>query len=323
MPRSSDQVRWQFADNPVGRVLVDFAVERAQDHETLAAIYAVVPYAAKIGDETALAVQSLDTLTDSRYRGRGLFVTLAKNLYERLARDGVAFVYGFPNENSAHGFFQRLEWQSLDPLPWCFRPLRASYLLRRLRFPEAIASACERIPVPLPRARLKLREVRDFDSSFDSLWQRFSANTPIALRRDASYLRWRLHRPGVSYRAWSLDGPEGTRGFVATRLVTSERVTAGYVMELIHEPGDTALGVALLAHAMREMAAAGAEVALACNFSHSPNHSAFRRVGFLPLPWRLRTEKIYFGVRPLASKQQSLLFDRANWYLSCCDFDFQ
>ena len=327
LPRSPEQVRWQFVEPPVGSLLVDFAVDPRPEGETIAAIYAVVPFAAQIDASDCVVAQSLDTLTDERYRGRGLFVTLAKATYARLAKEGVAFVYGFPNENSVHGFFQRLEWRSLDPLPWRVRPLRLGYLLRRLRVPSAVAALFGDARLPLPRVRLpggcSIREIRDFEPAFDRLWKRFAAGTRVALRRDAAYLRWRLRRPGAHYRVWALDGAEGLRGFVATNLVTSERLTAGYVMELIHDPGAHEVGAALLAHALRELVSSGAEVALACNFAHSPNHPAHRRAGFLPLPWRMRTEKVYFGVRPLAAAANTALLERESWYLSCCDFDTQ
>jgi GNAT superfamily N-acetyltransferase len=327
LPRTAEHVRWQFVESPVGRLLVDLAVDPRPEGETIAAIYAVVPFRARVDSKECVAVQSLDTLTDARYRGRGLFVKLAKATYSRLAESGVGFVYGFPNENSVHGFFERLEWRSLDPLPWRIRPLRVGYLLRRLRVPDGAASRFDRARLPLPRVRVPpgfaIREVRDFDASFDALWERFSAGTRVALRRDAEYLRWRMRRPGARYRVWALDGGGGLRGFVATSLVESGRVTAGYVMELIHDPGEKQLGLALLAHALRELVQAGAEVALACNFDHSPNHPAFRSAGFLPLPWRMRAEKVYFGVRPFADTHAAALLDRKSWYLSCCDFDTQ
>jgi GNAT superfamily N-acetyltransferase len=327
LPRSPEEMRWQFVEPPVGSLLVDFAVDPRPEGETLAAVYAVVPLTAQIDGRPCVVAQSLDTLTDARYRGRGLFVTLAKRTYARLAEEGVAFVYGFPNANSAHGFFQRLEWHSLDPLPWIIRPLRPSYLLRRLGVPHRIAALLDGMRLPVTRVRLprggSIREVREFDASFDALWQRFAAGTRVSLRRDAAYLRWRLRRPGKDYRVWALDGAEGLRGFVATSVVRDARVTAGYVMELIYEPEVKEVGVALLAHALRELLRAGAEVALACNFSHSPNHPAFRRLGFVPLPWRLRGEKVYFGVRPLAAAQSDPLLERESWYVSCCDFDTQ
>ena len=327
LPRTPEQVRWQFVENPVGTLLVDLAVDPGPEGETIAGIYAVVPFTVRIDSRDHVAAQSLDTLTDARYRGRGLFVTLAKSTYARLAKDGHAFVYGFPNENSAHGFFQRLEWRSLDPLPWRIRPLRLGYLLRRLRVPDGLTAMFEGARLLLPRVRLPqgsaIREVREFDARFDALWERFAARTRVALRRDAAYLRWRLRRPGARYRVYALEAAGVLRGFVATGLVSSGRVTAGYVMELIYEPGAEDAGGALLAHALRELVESGAEVALACNFSHSPNHAAFRGAGFLPLPWRMRAEKVYFGVRPFDAAHSDALLARESWYLSCCDFDTQ
>ena len=213
LPRTREQVRWQFVENPIGSVLVDFAVDPRPEGETIAAIYAVVPVTARIDSQECVAAQSLDTLTDARYRGRGLFVTLAKATYARLAKEGVAFVYGFPNANSVHGFFQRLEWRSLDPLPWRIRPLRPGYLLRRLRIPSRVAARFDGARLPSaarspaarlqhprgPRVRCELRcalgALRGRDARRPAARCRVSALAPAPAGRTLSRLGAR-RRPG-------------------------------------------------------------------------------------------------------------------------------
>jgi GNAT superfamily N-acetyltransferase len=50
------------------------------------------------------AAQSGDTMTDPRYRNKGLFTTLAKRTFKKAKEEGIDFVFGFPNDNSLHGF---------------------------------------------------------------------------------------------------------------------------------------------------------------------------------------------------------------------------
>ena len=77
----------------------------------------------------------------------------------------------------------------------------------------------------------------------------------------------------------------------------------------------------MLAEALRRMAAAGADAALSWCFPHSPNHGAYTRLGFLPLPERVRPIELHVGVRPLDASLAGLLGRRESWYLSYCDSD--
>src|SRR5699024_1108381 len=76
--------------------------------------------------------QSLDTLVAPEARGQGLFNKLASQVYDEAKNRDIAFVYGFPNGNSAHGFFNKLGWVNLDPVPFLVLPLRSRYILSKL-----------------------------------------------------------------------------------------------------------------------------------------------------------------------------------------------
>jgi hypothetical protein len=69
------------------------------------------------------------------------------------------------------------------------------------------------------------------------------------------------------------------------------------------------------------MAADGADMALAWCFSHSPNARAYAKVGFVPLPERLRPIELHVGVRVLDESLFDVLTNQENWYLSYCDSD--
>jgi GNAT superfamily N-acetyltransferase len=318
--RELDALRWQYIDNPTGQLLVDLATSGGQ----VAAIYAVQPTFARVDGQRCLAAQSVDTLVDSGFRGRGLFTELASTVYQRVQGQGGAFVYGFPNANSVHGFFDKLGWSSLDPVPFLVRPLRTRFLASKLptgrlltRFPDL------RLPIRSPRLRRgqTLRSVTDLGPGYDALWQAFSADIQVSVDRSAAYMSWRLAKPGEAYIRLGVFEREQLTAFCAYKVVEKHGGRIGYVLELLHEPGDDATGIALLRAALRAMASDGADAVLGWSFRHSPNYEAYAEAGFLPLPERLRPIELHFGVRPLNESLGPMLRDRSHWYISYCDSD--
>jgi len=78
---------------------------------TAAAYYGVFPVKVKYKGEDFLAAQSGDTMTHPNYRGKGLFIELAKTTYALAKEEGLCFVFGFPNNNSFPGFVNKLNWK--------------------------------------------------------------------------------------------------------------------------------------------------------------------------------------------------------------------
>lgn len=321
-PKELAHLRWQYLDCPVKKVLVDFAEPEEADDARLAAVYATFPVTFDVGSERIVGSQSLDTLTDEAFRGQGLFKRMARSVYERSRADGVGLVYGFPNGASAHGFFNRLEWRPLDPVPFLIRPLRLAYAARKVR-PWLVAPD---LPLPLvPHRRLpsghEIRDVHDLDDSVDALWDAFRGADTVAVRRDTAYLRWRLlEKPSVTYRCrgYYVDG--ALRGFAASTVADKHGGRVGYIMELLARPEEPHVARRLLGDLLRGLARERADVAMAWNFEHSPNHGAFLREGFFTLPESARPIELHMGVRALALDAPGLA-ERARWYVSYCDSD--
>jgi hypothetical protein len=78
------------------------------------AFYGVVPCFVRYADQLYLAAQSVDTMTDVRYRFKGLFVQLANMTFDLCRDEGINFIFGFPNQNSLHGFLVKLKWQMTE-----------------------------------------------------------------------------------------------------------------------------------------------------------------------------------------------------------------
>jgi GNAT superfamily N-acetyltransferase len=320
-PRDARAISWLYRDNPVGKIFVQLAVDEASNR--IAAIYATMPVWVQIDGKRTLGVQSLDTLTDKDFRGAGLFKRQAQAVYAFCSEDGAAFVYGFPNGNSAHGFFNRLGWTSLDPLPFLFYLVRPAYLASRLGFSRRWLDRLDvrrRVPTErLPRED-EICAVHAIDASFDALWADFSRSVRFAVIRDAAYLQWRLSKPGESYSILAYRREGVMLAWVAFTVAEKHGGRIGYVIDLIHRLDCVHEAGVLLGRALRDMSAAGADVVLAWNLESSPNHPAFRRGGFHRLPERGRPIELHVGARPLAA-QNLPLGNRDNWYLSYCDSD--
>jgi hypothetical protein len=81
-----------------------------------AAYYGVFPIIGTRGGAQILVAQSGATMTHPDHQKKGLFVTLAKMTFEAAQKEGVQFIYGFPNENSLPGFEKKLNWSFQDKL---------------------------------------------------------------------------------------------------------------------------------------------------------------------------------------------------------------
>lgn len=320
MPRRLDALRWQYFDNPTPESFVRFAL----CDERVAAIYAVQPARARVGGTLVLAAQSVDTLVDADFRGRGLFTSMAETVYQWVRNDGGAFIYGFPNASSAPGFFQKLGWTSLDPVPFLVRPLRTAYFASKLPLGWWLSRLPDwRLPVRGPRLgpKQECRQVPELGPELSALWHRFASNVTVAVDRNHEYMKWRLSKPGECYERLGVFEGASLIAFCAYTTVEKHGGRIGYVIELLHDPERGRVGAALLVESLRRMAADGADAVLAWCFGHSPNAKAYRRAGFLPLPERLRPIELHMGVRPLDESLRTVLTDRRNWYISYCDSD--
>jgi hypothetical protein len=105
-----------------------------------AAFYGVYPYMMEYKGKKVLAAQSGDTMTHSKHTGKGLFTTLAKMTYELAKKEGIQFIFGFPNENSYPGFVKKLSWINKENMN--------NYLFRVSTLP--LSGAAKKFPFLMP-----------------------------------------------------------------------------------------------------------------------------------------------------------------------------
>jgi len=310
--RSVDELMWQYVKSPTGLTFVNVAECEGE----IVAVYASLPQRFQCGVREFMGIQSLDTLTDSQFRGRGLFGALATDLFERTKSEGVGFVYGFPNASSAPGFFGKLGWVKLDPVPFLMRPMNPVYFLEKV-FGRTFG--LPRIPALPLAGRYDIREIELSELPVNAIWQGFRQSFNVGLVRDSTYLNWRFAKPGQNYRIFC-GGEDGAEGFVVINVMEKHGGRIGYVVEMMsrNPSTDTELAHELLNHAVHTFEEERCDAALAWHFEHSPYYLAFLAAGFFPMPERLRPIELHFGVKPLAEEN---LIVRRDWYISYCDSD--
>jgi Acetyltransferase (GNAT) domain len=101
------------------------------------AYYGVIPCFIRYIDQLYLGAQSVDTMTHPKYRFKGLFVQLANLTYDLAMEEGISFIFGFPNQNSLHGFLVKLKWQMTEMMDCYIIPvsiISAEGITRKLPF---------------------------------------------------------------------------------------------------------------------------------------------------------------------------------------------
>ncbi len=178
-----------------------------------------------------------------------------------------------------------------------------------------------RLPRPLEYP-LRIERLRRFDERHTSLWEQFSRDVGVAVERDAQYLNWRLvDKPEVEYVNYEVMLGEQVVAMLSYCVRAKHAGRVGYVMEALCLPGMERVLNWLLRYALRQMADAGADIALAWSAPHARTYNVFRRNLFAPFPERVRPIELHWGVRGFTGRASELAGDRKQWYLSYLDSD--
>lgn len=105
-------LKWQYAGNPVGTIV---GYDAWFENE-LAAHYATIPVIYNNNSYPLKGLLSLNTATHIEHQRKGLFIQLAEKSYELAASMGYEFVIGVANQNSTHGFINKLGFRLISPL---------------------------------------------------------------------------------------------------------------------------------------------------------------------------------------------------------------
>ena len=323
MPREDGFLQWRYVDNPARNLsTINFAVEK--ESGVSGAVYATMGGVFRVRGDLVGGVQSLDTLTDAAHRRKGLFPFLAQANYTAASAKGSEFVYGFPNANSCPTFHKHLGWTIFGPVDILVRPLRTGYFITRAAKRiglGGLGSFCNfRLPVGRLQRGEQFQPVHKFDDRHSAIWDSMAQDVNIAVERSAEYLNWRIFaRPDGSKYAIRDYSENGDKiGTVIWCIEDKHGGKVGYLMECLCYSERPDVRRKLLQLANVEMSRAGADLILAWVPSHVSGASAFREVGYYPLPTSLRPNQLYWGMRGFQKRSEIC---KSDWYISYLDSD--
>ncbi|MEO5891604.1 MAG: GNAT family N-acetyltransferase [Ferruginibacter sp.] len=323
-PRDITNLQWLHQQNLANTHTIYYAMQ----DEMVAAIYTAMPVIFTINGVKNNALQSIDTITDEAHRGKGLFPRLANKLYDDAAESGFELVYGFPNENSAPGFFKKLKWVSFGEAPFLLKPVSIKYFINKfLNKGRNITFENEQHLYSLPGQKevgknISIREINSFEENYDQLWQKISGVIKVAVDRSAAYMNWRyIKKPGEVYSKCGIFIGGELKGIMVFTIKNKHSGRIGYIMELIYNDTSHEAGELLLKYASQIFKKEKTDAALAWCFPHSFNYKSFRRSGYFNLPVRFRPQHLFLGVRAFNESNKNLTEDWNNWYISYSDSD--
>jgi hypothetical protein len=97
------------------------------------AFFGVIPCFIQYDNKVVLSAQACDEMTLSECRHKGLFVELATMTFDLCRTTGINLLFGFPNQNSYHGFVNRLGWKVTENMELFVIPVNAFKLESLLR----------------------------------------------------------------------------------------------------------------------------------------------------------------------------------------------
>ncbi|MCR9183690.1 MAG: GNAT family N-acetyltransferase [Flavobacteriaceae bacterium] len=320
IPKQTEIIKWQFFNNGLKNHV---SLEFDENLKTIAAIYATFSVKFKIDDNIVIGSQSLDTITDVDYRGKGLFTKLANDVYQKANNNDVSFVYGFPNGNSIYGFEKKLDWTVLDPVPFLIKPLRSEYFTKRINFLKFLPNVNLTFTKKSKSKKYSTFEKIAFPDSVNILWSSFSKDIKVAVQRDKVYLDWRyLQKPLENYKiAHCYDLNNILKGFIVYSVKEKHEGRIGYIMELIYDLKYPEVSKELLQFAISEINMQKADCILSWCLDHSPNASAYKKEFFIKIPEKFKPIELHFGARCFVNELKGLVNNRKNWYLSYSDSD--
>jgi len=316
---------WEFIENPNRKLWIWLADDKGE----VIGQYTVIPVRFKVASENLMGSLSLDTITDARYRGQGIFPKLAIAMYQQLEKEEIPFTYGFPNKNSIHGFVKKLQWEEVAPLPALILPLRPTRLLKRylgkwakaLSLLDKVYTAI--IKAVFPRTDAQVQSLDKFDHRFDVFWQRIEGRLKTAVIRDEAYLNWRFHdRPESDYMIYAQIDQDEVQGYIVLKTVEQFDLKIGYIMDLMAMWDKPHVIKGLVKKALEVFITKNVDMISILMFNHCYYYRFLRRYFFLKVPRFLFPQEIYFGVRVhIHDFNGSCLTDSRNWYLSWSDTD--
>jgi GNAT superfamily N-acetyltransferase len=310
---------WSWAKDMPGFVSSkDFV---AEDGERVVGQAATILVEVKVDDEVRRAVWILDFILLPEYRGQ----KLGKRLLQ-LARQTYPTMLALGYNQMSGNVLTSLEWVRMGMIDRYQRLLFPGYGLKEVAGIAPLRSLINLAYAPfrpsrsktLPNTKLAIREIGDFDSAFDELWQRVSKNFPCAIERRSAFLNWQFRRqPGKRFEVFGVYTGERLVGYAVLFFRKPEHAHApakAAITDICYDPENGAEIVdELLKTALRQSLERQAG-SLVTDVRDPLLVERLRSFGF----FRIKRAPPFMVYSP---NKRELMYEPDNWFLTRADSD--
>ena len=329
---SAEQWNWQYRDNHTDMIMITLAEGEGGE---LAGHYALRPVRMKVGDKTCLGTLSLDTMVHPDYRKQGMFIKLATRMYEVAAEQGIPLTYGFPNRNSYHGLFNRLDWVDLcGRIPLFAKILNVRNVLSNrlsnrllLSVAASLGKAALSLFYAFQRGALpadcRLEEVTRFDDRINDLWEKTSTSYSILAVRDKEYLNWRyVENPTEEYALFVVERDHEVVGYTVLKCEERFGLQVGFIVDVLTIPNEPGIGNGLISEAVEYFRKEHMDMVGCLMLEHTPYAKSLRKNRFVIVPQKLFPQELYLGVRRHTEEySEQFITNPENWFITWGDHD--
>ena len=114
-----DYFKWKFLDNPVGEFTAFVAIHT--ESKDVVSFYGIIPEQYTVNGQNRILFQTVDGMTHSKHRRKGLFQKLALFCYDYLKLQNNFFVFGFGGVQSTPALC-KLGWRKVFDMRYLFIP---------------------------------------------------------------------------------------------------------------------------------------------------------------------------------------------------------
>jgi hypothetical protein len=206
--------------------------------------YAAIPYRYKIGNKVTSVGMVCDVMTNSHYRGKGIFAKMGKYSTEKLSLE-VPFTMGYPIRKEVIPGHIKVGWTIPFRMPLYMKFIRLNAILstKKIGFIAPLANICISVYNGFFKTKVNkkytfslLTDIREVEG-YDSFVKEWSASIPNTLIKDLPFAIWRYGAPEMNYKFLSIRTREGKMiGFLSFRKVIKEGVPSFGILDYMVLP---------------------------------------------------------------------------------------
>lgn len=325
--KDSGYCQWKYFQNPIGENMSMVAV----DDGKIVGNFGVIPARIKVGTNSVLASQGVDTAISESYRQKSTFFDLAGFVKEKMLARGVQFSFVFSNKYSYlifSRFFNFYEVCQIFSMKKVLNP--APYLQKKIKL-SSLSNFCGSIYTTwiswTNRTKMKwkhsyslrLGEVQRFDERFDLFWQNQAKCYEIACVRDSQYLNWRYVQNPFDYKIFCIESEKdlSIKGYMVLGCY-DEDIRRGRIIDIMVEAGNNQAMEMLIRKAICYFLDKQADIISCWMLDQWPAFEILKKFGFI-----LRNTENALIVRSWKNDlDNQYLADRSKWYLTMGDSDY-